>query len=323
MTKVLAHRFVRSLAHSVLSPATLLTVPVHAQNVSTGGGGQGATGVEEVVVTGIRESLNKARDIKRDAPQFVDAIVADHIGKLPDRNVAESLARVSGVPANRGIAEGTNVSVRGPPQNVYLFNGRQIIYPTGRGGAGLDTLGSSTYGLLSLVPSELISRLELTKLASSDQIALPFTPTAGLSNATYSDNDIRLSGRATGPVLTNTEFLDTDARHLVFGISGQLRRHRSAESQRRGCVHRVDFDGAPGVFPRAAHCRHQAHSRLRCRGTSAPTRAAISIFPIHHSCATQSCSTTPSMSTDWTDDLDAGLLKAASVGLRYDWHDSE
>ena len=70
---------------------------------------------------------------------------------------------------DRGIAEGTSVSVRGLRQNVYLFNGRQIIDPTGRGGAGLDTLGSSTYGLLSLVPSELISRLELTKLAGSDK----------------------------------------------------------------------------------------------------------------------------------------------------------
>ena len=124
-----------------------------------------------MIVTGIRESLNKARDIKRESTQFVDAIVADDIGKLPDRNVAESLARVSGVQVDRGIAEGTSVSVRGLRQNVYLFNGRQIIDPTGRGGVGLETLGTSTYGLLALVPSELISRLELTKLASSDQIS--------------------------------------------------------------------------------------------------------------------------------------------------------
>ena len=127
--------------------------------------------IEEVVVTGIRESLNRARDIKRESTQFVDAIVADDIGKLPDRNVAESLARVSGVQVDRGIAEGTSVSVRGLRQNVYLFNGRQIIDPTGRGGIGLETLGTSTFGLLALVPSELIARLELTKLASADQIS--------------------------------------------------------------------------------------------------------------------------------------------------------
>ncbi len=167
MPKILTNRFVRSLA--MLSPATLLAAPVYSQSTPAAGEGA-ASGVEEVVVTGIRESLNRARDIKRESTQFVDAIVADDIGKLPDRNVAESLARVSGVQVDRGIAEGTSVSVRGLRQNVYLFNGRQIVDPTGRGGAGLDTLGSSTYGLLSLVPSELISRLELTKLASADQI---------------------------------------------------------------------------------------------------------------------------------------------------------
>jgi hypothetical protein len=133
---------------SVLSPAALFVAPVYAQNTAQT---PGSEAVEEIVVTGIRESLNKARDIKRDATQFVDAIVADDIGKLPDRNVAESLARVSGVQVDRGIAEGTSVSVRGLRQNVYLFNGRQIIDPTGRGGIGLETLGTSTFGLLALV----------------------------------------------------------------------------------------------------------------------------------------------------------------------------
>lgn len=128
-----------------------------------------ATG--DIVVTGIRQSLEAARDLKRNATQFVDAIVADDIGKLPDNNVAESLGRVSGVQIDRGIGEGTDVSIRGLRQNVILFNGRQIYDATGRGGNGLDQLGTSTYGLLALVPSEQIARLEVTKLAGADQIA--------------------------------------------------------------------------------------------------------------------------------------------------------
>lgn len=126
---------------------------------------------DEIVVTGIRRSLGAARDIKRESNQFVDAIVADDIGKLPDANVAESLARVSGVQVERGIGEGTDISIRGLRENVILYNGRQIVDSTGRGGNGLDQLGGSTYGLLSLVPSELISRLAVTKLAGADQIA--------------------------------------------------------------------------------------------------------------------------------------------------------
>ncbi|WP_309630333.1 TonB-dependent receptor [Brevundimonas sp.] len=132
---------------------------------------QEAAQVDEIIVTGIRQSLQAARDIKRSSDQFVDAIVADDIGKLPDTNVAESLARVSGVQVERGIGEGTDISVRGLRENVILYNGRQIVDATGRGGNGLDQLGGSTYGLLGLVPSELIARLEVTKLAGADQIA--------------------------------------------------------------------------------------------------------------------------------------------------------
>ena len=128
---------------------------------------EGSTQLDRVEITGIRKSLESARNQKRNAAQFVDAIVADDIGKLPDRNVAESLSRVSGIQVDRGIGEGTNISIRGLRQNVMLFNGREISDATGRGGTGLDQLGTTTYGLLALVPSELISNLEVTKLAGA------------------------------------------------------------------------------------------------------------------------------------------------------------
>jgi iron complex outermembrane receptor protein len=163
------------LLSTILVPSGIVVQPALAQEAPPAEAGAQADapqqGEDAIVVTGLRRSLQAARDIKRDALQFVDAIVADDIGKLPDRNVAESLARVSGIQVDRGIAEGTSVSVRGLRQNVYLFNGREIQDSTGRGGVGLDQLGSSTYGILALVPSELISRLEVTKLAGADQIA--------------------------------------------------------------------------------------------------------------------------------------------------------
>ncbi|TCU58911.1 TonB-dependent receptor [Novosphingobium sp. PhB57] len=171
---------IRSLLASSALVSAACCIPAFAQAQTSGEAAAPATGsnppisdeaAQEIIVTGIRQSLGAARDLKRDSMQFVDAIVADDIGKLPDRNVAESLARVSGVQVDRGIGEGSNISVRGLRQNVYLFNGREIFDATGRGGTGLDQLGSSTYGLLALVPSELISRLQVTKLAGSDEIA--------------------------------------------------------------------------------------------------------------------------------------------------------
>jgi iron complex outermembrane recepter protein len=130
-----------------------------------------AIDTQRIEITGIRASLETARNKKRDAAQFVDVVAADDIGKLPDRNVAESLSRVSGIQVDRGIGEGTNVSIRGIRQNVFLYNGREIFDATGRGGTGLDQLGTTTYGLLGLVPSELISGLEVTKLAGADQLS--------------------------------------------------------------------------------------------------------------------------------------------------------
>lgn len=158
----------RSMVLASAAIGALACQPGYAQVVQPAAA---ATDVDEIVVTGIRRSLDAARDIKRESTQFVDAIVADDIGKLPDTNVAESLARVSGVQVERGIGEGTDISIRGLRENVILYNGRQIVDSTGRGGNGLDQLGGSTYGLLTLVPSELISRLAVTKLAGADQIA--------------------------------------------------------------------------------------------------------------------------------------------------------
>ncbi|WP_341938281.1 TonB-dependent receptor [Marinimicrobium sp. C2-29] len=84
--------------------------------------------LEEVVVTGIRQSLTNAMDIKRDASGVVDAISAEDIGKFPDSNLAESLQRVTGVSIDRSNNEGNQVTVRGfgPSFNLVTMNGRQM-----------------------------------------------------------------------------------------------------------------------------------------------------------------------------------------------------
>lgn len=162
---------VRALLTSAVATLCSMPLVVYAQessDVNTKGGD--SPPLETVVVKGIRKSLIEARDLKRDTDQLIDAVVAEDIGKLPDSNVAESLQRVSGIQLDRGIGEGTSVSIRGIRNNVILLNGREIFDAGGRGGQGPDTLGTSTYGLLSLIPSELISRLEVTKLAGADEI---------------------------------------------------------------------------------------------------------------------------------------------------------
>ncbi|HET9395998.1 MAG TPA: hypothetical protein VFO36_08070, partial [Nitrospiraceae bacterium] len=53
--------------------------------------------IEEVIVTGIRASIRESLETKREAAMVVDAITSEDVGKFPDKNVAESLQRVSGV----------------------------------------------------------------------------------------------------------------------------------------------------------------------------------------------------------------------------------
>lgn len=114
--------------------------------------------VEEVVVTGIRASLTKALDIKRDSAQIVDAIVAEDIGKFPDNNVVEALQRVTGVQTTgRGGGEVTGISIRGLTDVNTTVNGRDVFTGVGRDVAIWD------------IPASLIKSVEVYKTRSAER----------------------------------------------------------------------------------------------------------------------------------------------------------
>ena len=114
--------------------------------------------LEEVLVTGIRASVTRSMDIKRDAGGVVDAISAEDIGKFPDTNLAESLQRISGVSIDRSGGEGQAITVRGfgPEFNTVLVNGRQIASENLGRGFSFDTLAS-----------ELVSGIAVHKTATA------------------------------------------------------------------------------------------------------------------------------------------------------------
>ena len=89
--------------------------------------------VEVIQVSGIRGSLLRAMDIKRDSTGIVDAISAEDMGKFPDTNLAESLQRITGVSIDRASGEGSQVTVRGfgAANNLITLNGRQLPTTTG------------------------------------------------------------------------------------------------------------------------------------------------------------------------------------------------
>ncbi|MFL6550297.1 MAG: TonB-dependent receptor [Povalibacter sp.] len=134
---------------------------------------QAGENVEEVIVTGLRGSLQQSMETKREAVGVVDAISAEDIGKFPDTNLAESLQRITGVSIDRVNGEGNAVTVRGfgPNFNLVTLNGRQL--PAAHVGSitgnptNVGAQGTSRSFDFSTLASEGVSGLEVYKTGNA------------------------------------------------------------------------------------------------------------------------------------------------------------
>ena len=116
--------------------------------------------LEEIVVTGVRSSIERSIDDKRFATEIRDSISAEDIGQLPDDNIAEALQRVTGIQMARSAdGEGDTVQIRGIDDNNVELNGQSVS-------------GSSSNRSINFqdVPSELFSGVEVLKAPTADQI---------------------------------------------------------------------------------------------------------------------------------------------------------
>src|SRR6188768_78373 len=127
----------------------------------------------EIIVTGVRASLDRSIDLKRNAAGVVDGISAEDIGKFPDTNLAESLQRITGVSIDRVNGEGSAITVRGfgPGFNLVTLNGRQLPAAS----VGTITGNPTTVGAqgtsrsfdFSTLASEGVSGLEVYKTGNA------------------------------------------------------------------------------------------------------------------------------------------------------------
>jgi len=141
------------------SIAVLAALGVTAVNAAEQTSGKDEKQIEEVTVVGIRASLTKALDVKREKIQIVDSIVSEDIGKFPDNNVVESLQRVTGVQVtNRGSGEISGISIRGLNDVTTTVNGRNIFTAAGTSVALQD------------IPASLLKRVDVYKTRSASQI---------------------------------------------------------------------------------------------------------------------------------------------------------
>ena len=143
---------------------------------------------EDIVVTGIRASLQESINVKRAAGNIVDVITAQDIGKLPDQNVAESMSRITGVQITRFEGEGSGFTVRGISQNRLEINGRTFLGPGAGAAASLESLSP-----------EVIAGIVVSKTPTADMPEGALGATVNLKTKRPLDlKPFVVSGRAQG-----------------------------------------------------------------------------------------------------------------------------
>jgi TonB-dependent receptor len=223
--------------------ASLVAFPALAQQAAPAPAAQADAdaAAQDIVVKGVRGSLNSAAGVKRNAATVVDSIVAEDIGKLPDNNATEALQRVTGVQVSRDLGEGAAIAIRGLPQVETTLNGRETF-----------TAGAGRTFNLQDFPAELISRIDVYKAFTADLIEgglgglvdlrtrrpldLPGFTISGSVRGTYADSVKKTTPSGS---LFIADKWDTGAGE--FGILG------SFSYQDRKYRQDIDGTGAPGA----------------------------------------------------------------------------
>ncbi|WP_010217028.1 TonB-dependent receptor [Sphingomonas sp. PAMC 26621] len=145
------------------APATPAETPVEAAAA--------APADENIVVTGIRAGLDSSAKIKRQSVLIVDSVSAEDVGKLPDVSIADSLARLPGVTAQRLEGRDQRLSIRGlgPDFSTTLLNGREQVTTGDNRGVEFDQY-----------PSEFFKNVNVYKSADASLIAAGIAGTVDL-----------------------------------------------------------------------------------------------------------------------------------------------
>ncbi|MEO1303768.1 MAG: TonB-dependent receptor [Pseudomonadota bacterium] len=168
--------------------ALAASVPVYAQDAATEEEDETAT-LDVVTVTGIRGSIQNSLNAKKNATSIVEAISAEDIGKLPDLSIADSLARLPGVTAQRVRGRSQQISIRGlgPDFSIALLNGREVVSAGNNRGIEFDQF-----------PSELVAQGIVYKTPDATLAATGIAGAVDLRTVRpldYTDRQLNVSGK--------------------------------------------------------------------------------------------------------------------------------
>ncbi len=181
----------RLLSGAALCSALMLAPAALAQEQTGASDEQG----EALVVYGIRQSIESSIAAKRDATSIVEVISAEDIGKLPDVSIADSLARLPGVTAQRVRGRAQQISIRGlgPDFSLALLNGREQVSAGNNRGIEFDQF-----------PSELVAQGVVYKTPDATLAATGIAGAVDLRTVRpldYNERRINVSGK----YVTNSE----------------------------------------------------------------------------------------------------------------------
>jgi TonB-dependent receptor len=209
--------------------------------------------LQEVTVTGVRESQIRAIEVKRLAPSIQDSISAESIGQFSDVTITDALQRITGVQINRDAGVGTSVDVRGLPQVGTMLNGEVFITP--------DQIDSQQPDFTTL-PATLFNQVDVIKSATASQTA------SGISGAldlhtyrpwdlphgfTYNyqlDGERGSTSRKTGPEASGLVSFNDDGRWglLVHGDFSDTTRFGTAGAANSGANATESLDQYGVIF---------------------------------------------------------------------------
>ncbi|KTT72783.1 TonB-dependent receptor [Sphingomonas sanguinis] len=234
-----------------------------AQNNNPSSSGEASEA--EIIVTGLRNSLQRNLDIKRTATGVVDAISAEDIGKFPDSNVAASLQRLPGVSIQRSGARGepTGITVRGfgGDFNTTLYDGRRISTATGGRQIDFSTVGSDFIGQLSVLKTPDVTLASSSIGATVDiQFPKPFDH-PGFRVATSASGSLQDRAGHVVPTL-GALVSDTFANDTLGILSSFIYTRRDTDTNR------VFVSGWPGG--NFSPCQLQGSTATVCKPTLDP-----------------------------------------------------
>ncbi len=164
----------RNLLSVALASATLMLASgAYAQSAEQAQdqSGEDAENLDTIQVVGIRGSIEKSTEAKRESTSIVEAVSAEDIGKLPDTSIADSIARLPGLTAQRFGGRPQEVNIRGfaGDFSTTTLNGREQV-----------SLGNNRGVEFDQYPSELVSQVLVYKTTDAQLVGQGLSGTVDL-----------------------------------------------------------------------------------------------------------------------------------------------